>query len=109
MPLRRLKSPTAEAIAATLGEDGALIVEDVLDSARLMGVQDQMAPLIEATHHGSDNFSGLQTRRTGGLMARSPAVRELVMDNTMLGAARAFLSPWTRSTVFPMRLRFSSI
>ena len=95
MPLRRLKSPTAEAIAATLGEDGALIVEDVLDSARLMGVQDQMAPLIDATHHGRDNFSGLQTRRTGGLMARSPAVRELVMDNTMLGAARAFLSPWT--------------
>lgn len=95
MRLRRLKNPDAETIAETLSADGALIIEDVLNTTRLAEVRAQIDPLVEVTSHGRDTFAGHQTQRTGGLIVRSSAVRDLVMDETILGAANTYLSPWT--------------
>jgi len=49
---------------------------------------------VEATDTGRDDFSGRLTTRTGALVARSPACRELILSPTVLEAARHFLSPW---------------
>ena len=43
---------------------------------------DELAPWIEATPAGADEFSGLATRRTGALLARSVASRELIAHVT---------------------------
>ena len=80
-----------KAIAALLDTDGALILDDVLSPAGIAEVRSQIDPYVEATRDGRDRFTGYQTTRTGALVARSPACRELVMHPTMLAACDVFL------------------
>jgi ectoine hydroxylase-related dioxygenase (phytanoyl-CoA dioxygenase family) len=94
--LRRFPAdaPTAQIIDA-VKHDGAAILTDVLDAAALDQVRADLDPLIESTPGGRDAFSGFQTQRTGALVARSPASRELVMHDKIVGLARTFLGPYT--------------
>ena len=81
----------AEAIAALLDADGALILDDVLTGAEVDRVQAEIDPYVAATADGRDRFTGFQTTRTGALVARSPACRELVMHPAILAACDVFL------------------
>jgi ectoine hydroxylase-related dioxygenase (phytanoyl-CoA dioxygenase family) len=98
MPVDHLP-PTAsgEEIAAALDGDGVVVVDDLTDPAAMDTVRAELDPFLQATPVGPDDFSGRATRRTGGLIARSPAARELVMDpmvidavSTTLGHATSF-------------------
>ncbi len=90
--LKHLPADVApEAIAALLDTDGALILDDVLAPAETARVQAELAPYIEATANGRDGFIGYQTTRTGALVARSPACRDLVMHPAILAACDVFL------------------
>jgi hypothetical protein len=80
-----------EAIAALLDSDGALILDDVLTPAQTDQVAAEIGPYVEATADGRDSFTGFQTTRTGALVARSPACRELVMHPAILAACDVFL------------------
>ena len=80
-----------EAIAAILDSDGALILDDVLTASQVAGVMAELTPYIEATPVGRDDFTGFSTTRTGALVARSPASRELVMHPAILAACDAYL------------------
>jgi hypothetical protein len=81
----------ADAIVERLHLDGAVIVDQVAPSSLLDQIHDELAPFMDATPSGPDDFSGNHTKRTGSLIARSPACRELVMHPVAVGAARAFL------------------
>ena len=63
---------TAADIAAALDVDGCVVVDE-LAGATIDQVRDELAPFLETTPFGPDSFSGRHTRRTGGLIARSPA------------------------------------
>jgi ectoine hydroxylase-related dioxygenase (phytanoyl-CoA dioxygenase family) len=67
-----------------LRRDGALIIDDLADAELVDRIVSEMAPWIDATPPGSDDFSGRATRRTGALVARSPASRELIRHPTIL-------------------------
>ncbi len=93
--LKRLeRSASAKAIAAAVSEDGAVIIENVLDRETLQRVRREITPYVEATPTGVDDFTGRKTTRTGALVARSPAVRDLVMNRAILKAAEDFLAPF---------------
>jgi len=83
-----------ETILAAMEADGACIVADALAPALAGTFLDQVMPYVEATCYGGDEFSGKHTRRTGALVARTPACRDIVMDKRILGAAEAFLAPF---------------
>src|SRR5215469_4765610 len=83
-------APAAE-IARLLDADGALILDNVLAPADVARVKAEIDPYVEATPGGRDGFTGHQTTRTGALVARSPACRELVMHPAILAACDAFL------------------
>jgi len=93
MPVQHLP-PTAEPdeVAKVLADDGVCIVDDLAPAGLLDRLHDEMRPHIEATATGPDDFSGHATTRTGALVARSPAARELIMHPLALGAAQAVLS-----------------
>ena len=59
-------------------------------------IRSELAPYLEATAAGPDDFSGHRTRRTGGLVARSATCRELVMHPLVLGTIGEVLSHVTR-------------
>lgn len=74
----------AEEIHDVLRRDGALIVDHLADRELVDRVLTEMGPHIDATPTGSDGFAGRRTRRTGALVARSPASRELVRHPLVL-------------------------
>jgi len=67
-----------EKVATALAEQGVAIVERLEPASRLEAARRELTPYVEATPMGSDGFAGHRTRRTGGLVARSPICRELV-------------------------------
>lgn len=93
--LQRLSADSdPEKLAQVLRDDGAAIVENVLDTAALERLRSEIMPYVEATEPGRDDFTGCKTTRTGALVARSEACRDLVMDDLILGGANAFLKPF---------------
>jgi ectoine hydroxylase-related dioxygenase (phytanoyl-CoA dioxygenase family) len=95
VPLETLELPTsASEVADLLRRDGALIVRNVLDPDEVARINRETAPWIDATPQGRDDFSGRLTRRTGALVARSEACRDVVMHPLVLGAAENFLGPY---------------
>ena len=84
-----------EEILEVLREDGACVLVDVMDENLKSRVNDELQPFIEATPHGRDDFTGKLTGRTGALVARSEASRELVMHSMITDLARQFLEPYT--------------
>lgn len=84
-----------------LREHGYAIVDDLVPTMLMDRIADEMAPYIDNSMFGSDGFSGKLTKRTGALIARSPASRELIMNPLAIGTAGNFLE---RSTTFQLHL-----
>ena len=91
---RRPADTGADEIVRIVQTEGGLILEDVLDGDQIDRVLREIMPYVDATKPGWDAFSGHQTKRTGALVARSPACRELVMHPSVTASARQFLAPW---------------
>jgi ectoine hydroxylase-related dioxygenase (phytanoyl-CoA dioxygenase family) len=87
-------SADVEQILEVIHRDGAVIVADLLDAPGLARVRDEIMPYVAATGTGRDDFSGRLTTRTGALVARSPACRELILNERVLEAAARFLAPY---------------
>ncbi len=84
-----------------LRRDGALIVDGLATPEEMETVLGEMRPFIDATPTGSDEFSGRTTRRSGALIARSPASRPLVQHPLILELAGRLLD---RATSFQVHL-----
>ncbi len=74
--------------------DGACIIADAMPKQLLERVNGETAAWIERTPMGRDAFTGFNTSRTGALVARSPACREVVMHQRVLELANSFLLPF---------------
>jgi len=82
------------ALMVALRRDGAVIVDDVIAPAALAALNAELAPYVAATPVGRDSFTGDRTTRTGALVARSPATRDLIMHPLIHAAADDLLKPF---------------
>ncbi|MEO5724091.1 MAG: phytanoyl-CoA dioxygenase family protein [Ilumatobacteraceae bacterium] len=82
---------SAEQIAGFVDRDGAVVVDRLAPVDLLDRIADELAPHQAVTSVGPDDFSGHNTRRTGALIARSPACRELVMHPLALSTVKVVL------------------
>jgi hypothetical protein len=87
-----LPTATGPEIAERLRCDGGVIVDDLASDEQLDTFFTEMKPWTDATGPGTDEFTGRNTRRTGGLLARSKTAQDLVMHPTALAACDDFLS-----------------
>ena len=78
---------------AALKKDGAVILKDILSPDDVATLKGELAPYVETTENGRDDFTGHFTTRTGALVARSPKCRDLIMNPQILAAADDFLLP----------------
>ena len=102
MSIRHCSRDTSpEEVAAALAEDGVVVVDRLIEAALLDRVERELAPYVEATPYGVDDFAGRCTKRTGALIARSPASRELVLHPLVLGAVKGVLA---KATSFQIHL-----
>ncbi len=78
-------------MAAIVASEGAAIVDRLAPAELMDRIATELEPYLAVTPTGPDDFSGTNTRRTGSLIARSPASRELIQHPTALGATGLFL------------------
>jgi ectoine hydroxylase-related dioxygenase (phytanoyl-CoA dioxygenase family) len=88
-------------VAQVLRDDGAAVVDDLATADVLDRLDAELAPWLEATPYGPDDFTGRATRRTGMLAARCPSVRGLLQHPLILGATTQLLEG---STTFHVHL-----
>lgn len=88
-------STSATEIVAALSRDGAVIIDEVVAPSVMDDVRHELAPWLDATSYGPDEFSGRRTKRTGALIARSQTCRDLVMHPLVLAATRELLKDAT--------------
>src|SRR5882724_7581578 len=84
VPRLTARATPAEAIAA-IRESGCVVVERLVDDATMDAIATELAPYVDATGEGGDDFVGTSTRRTGSLVARSPSFRGLAAHPLVLG------------------------
>ncbi len=78
-------------VAEHIAEHGYAIVDRAAEPALLDRLAAEAAPWVEASAAGRDDYDGRRTRRTGALIARCPAARELVMHPLAVGTIGHFL------------------
>jgi len=83
-------APTAAMLAA-VQEDGAIIIDGLIDSATLTRLRSETDPFMEATENGPDDFAGRLTTRTGGLVLRSAGCCDLIQNTVILDLCDKFL------------------
>jgi ectoine hydroxylase-related dioxygenase (phytanoyl-CoA dioxygenase family) len=71
-------------IAKVLREDGCVIIANLVSPETMDGILSELEPDLSNTRGGDTDFLGHATRRIGALIARSPKVRDLVTDSTIL-------------------------
>lgn len=92
---------TMEEITAALRQDGFVIVDNLVPPELMDQIADELSDYIDDTPHGRDDFVGRLTRRTGALIARSPASRELVMHPLVLSVVGEMLK---KATAYQLHL-----
>ncbi len=91
-PIVLPRTAEPDEVAAAVARYGYAIVEDLAPQSLLDDLAAEAAPFTEASVPGRDVYDGLQTRRTGALIARCPTSRSLVMNPLAVATARKFLS-----------------
>lgn len=86
-------------ILEILHRDGACILSNALEPTLTATLKEQVKPFVENTRFGADDFSGRNTRRTGALVARTPACRDIITDRKILALANSFLEPFTEKII----------
>ncbi|MFT7475316.1 MAG: ectoine hydroxylase-related dioxygenase (phytanoyl-CoA dioxygenase family) [Verrucomicrobiales bacterium] len=75
-----------------LAAHGYAIIDELVSNELLDLFAAEAASHIEASRGGGDDYDGAHTRRTGALIAKVPASRELVMHPVALAVAEGLLS-----------------
>ena len=84
-------APVAE-IAACVREHGHVVIDELVPPAVMDRIETELQPYFDATPFGHLPELGFNTQRTGSLIARSPTVRELIVQQTYLDVVKALLS-----------------
>ena len=84
-------------VSAAVDEAGCAIIENLAGAATIDALGADLAPVIEQRWIGVDEFAGFKTKRVSGLMALSPAAREMALNPLVVGTAEALLSPHCES------------
>ncbi len=85
-------SSSPEQVTRILERDGCCVVDGLVERKRLEDVARELEPHLASVPTGSDEFSGRHTQRVGGLIARSPTVRELIEHPLILESVKGLLA-----------------
>ena len=92
--LKRVPANTpSTTISQLVSQDGAIIIDNLMADGQAESTLEELSPHIKGTPNGRDAFSGYNTTRTGALVARSMACRELIVNPRILGTCDDFLLP----------------
>lgn len=79
---------SAQDAAAVIREHGYVIVDKLVPDALLDRFEEECRPYFQEARYGDCEATGRLTRRVGSLIARSPAFREMVLNDFINATAR---------------------
>jgi ectoine hydroxylase-related dioxygenase (phytanoyl-CoA dioxygenase family) len=82
-----------EAVAGALAERGGAIVRAAAAASLLAQLEAELTPYLDAVAFSRGHFMGRRTKRTGRLIAKSRAARELVRHPLVLEVVERLLGP----------------
>jgi len=85
-------SVCATEVERCLHENGYAIIDKLVPAAKMDRIAEELEPYAAIAPFGPDSILGRRTQRTGGLIARSPTTRELILNATVLQTVRRVLS-----------------
>ncbi len=77
---------SSDEVEAALRSAGCVVVRELVPASLLDDIERELDAYIEETPMGADEFTGVHTRRTGSLLARSVSFRELAAHPVVTGA-----------------------
>jgi ectoine hydroxylase-related dioxygenase (phytanoyl-CoA dioxygenase family) len=92
---------TSAEVSAAIRADGFVIVDNLVSDETMDRVAEQLDEYIDVTPLGGDDFIGRLTRRTGSLISRSEASRELITNPLVLDTSADFLH---KATAYQLHL-----
>lgn len=72
-------------VVAAMREHGYVVVERFLDEARVAAIRADLAPVLEATPEGRNDFEGYATKRIYALFAKTRAFDDLAIHPLVIG------------------------
>ena len=85
------KNVAPEEVTQCLRTQGYVIVDELVPNDLMDRIASEMEPHIALSPFGRDDILGKHTKRTGAMIARSPAARELIMNPFVLATSKLFL------------------
>ena len=76
----RYRREVVEEILDILDKDAGVIIDDFLNEKELNLIKKDLKPYLNATSNGQDDFTGFDTKRVGGLLARSETCQNLALN-----------------------------
>ena len=77
--------PTSTAIRlAEIENDGYTIIENVMSKSLMTQIRTELAPYCQGKYPGRNNFEGTQTERVYALLAKAPAIAQIIEHPTTL-------------------------
>ena len=77
--------PTSTAIRlAEIENDGYTIIENVMSKSLMTQIRTELAPYCQGKYLGRNNFEGTQTERVYVLLAKAPAIAQIIEHPTTL-------------------------
>ena len=81
-------------ILEVIDRDAGVILDNVLNKNFLTQMKEELDPYLNNYIKGNSDFTGFETKRVGGLLARSEACRELALNPIANELASNFLGPF---------------
>ncbi|HEX7682454.1 MAG TPA: phytanoyl-CoA dioxygenase family protein [Trinickia sp.] len=85
-------SASAQDVEHCLREQGYAIIDNLASAGTMDRIAEELEPYTAAASFGPDSILGKRTKRVGGLIARSPSTRDLILNPKILETTRRFLS-----------------
>lgn len=93
LPRLAAADATVDAVVAAMDEAGGCIVERLVPPEGVEALRDALAPVLEATPSGRNDFEGDRTRRVYALFAKTRAFDEWALHPLLVGVLDAVLGP----------------
>jgi ectoine hydroxylase-related dioxygenase (phytanoyl-CoA dioxygenase family) len=83
----------SQALVEQIRNDGYAVLPDLVSTSELDRIRRQLAPHLSDAPFGRNDFEGLRSQRLYALLAKAPAVVDLVIHPAVLAVLDALLQP----------------
>ncbi|TNF84908.1 MAG: phytanoyl-CoA dioxygenase family protein [Gammaproteobacteria bacterium] len=85
------RSTTTDQAVAAIRDQGFIVFENLLSQDQVERIRSELAPYLQKQHMGRNDFEGFKSERVYALLAKAPAVAEIIEHPTVLPIVGALL------------------